>query len=68
MKKKLDNQDGISFCAQLHLIPAHSSLLQPKFEFWLTLGLPLILWTPSMHNQPREVPRGQTATEFRTGI
>src|SRR5438552_7344113 len=28
----------ISFCAQAHLIPAHSGLLQPKFQFSLTLG------------------------------
>ena len=27
-----------SFCAQAHLTPAHSSLLQPKFAFPLTLG------------------------------
>ena len=27
-------------------------------------GLPLISWTPSGHNQRREVPHGPAATEF----
>ncbi len=27
-----------SNCAQAHLIPAHSGLLQPKFEFRANLG------------------------------
>jgi hypothetical protein len=53
-----------SFCAQLQLTPAHSSLLQPKSIFSQLFGLPLILWTPSRHNCRREVHDGQTASEF----
>jgi NAD(P)-dependent dehydrogenase (short-subunit alcohol dehydrogenase family) len=31
-------------------------------------GLALILWTPSVHNQRREVPHGPAATEFHAGV
>jgi len=31
-------------------------------------GLPLILWTPSVHNSRREVPHGPTASEFHPGV
>jgi hypothetical protein len=31
-------------------------------------GLPLILWTPSVHNQRREVPHGPAATEFHARV
>ena len=54
----------LKLCLDLPLTPTHSSPLQPK----LPLGLPLILWTPSVHNQRREVPHGPTATEFHAGV
>ena len=31
-------------------------------------GLPLILWTPSRHNSPREVRNGQITSEFHPGV
>ena len=33
-----DLNRACAFCAQLHLSPAHSSLLQPKFGFRANLG------------------------------
>ena len=51
-------------CAHIVL---NSTSLQPtpaKVRF----GLPLILWTPSGHNQRREVPYGPGATEFHARV
>ena len=38
---------------------------QDIFEY---IDLPLILWTPSRHNQRREVPHGPAATKFHAGV
>ena len=36
--------------------------------FLLEIGLPLILWTPSVHNPRREVPHGSAATEVHARV
>jgi len=55
---------GNRFCDPTQATQTHSGPLQPRITRNPNFGLSLILWTPSVHNQRREVPHGPAARSF----